>query len=145
MATRAPLEGGQLISKFARMVMRHGKLATAEKIINTAVLKIKAKDMCPTNTFQMAVTNAAPIIEVRSMKRGGTSYQVPFPIQPHRQSSLAMKMLVVSARGRGEKGMGEKLAAELIDAAQNTGKTINKRDEMHKIAQVNRAYAAYRW
>ena len=136
---------GMLLGKMARLIMKHGKLAVAEGIVNDAVSVIKSKRMDPTDTVARAVQNASPIIETRSVKKGGSNYQVPFPIPPQRQASMGMKLIIQSARKRKERGMGNRLAAELMSASQNDGSAVKKRDEMHKIAQANRAYAAYRW
>jgi small subunit ribosomal protein S7 len=136
---------GLLLSKIARLVMKSGKLSVAERIVDHAVGVIKQAQMDPTDTVSKAVMNASPVIETRSVKKGGSNYQVPFPIPPQRQSSMGMKLIIATARKRKERGMGERLAAELILASQNDGAAVKKRDEMHKIAQANRAYAAYRW
>ena len=133
------------MSKMARLVMRDGKLSVAERILDDAVRIVKDNKLDPTSTLEAAVENASPVIETRSLKKGGMSYQVPFPIPPNRQTSMGMKLIIASARKRSERGMGQRLAQEIMAASKNEGSAVAKRDDMHKVAQANRAYAAYRW
>ena len=99
----------------------------------------------PVQTFDLAVKNATPIIEVKPRRVGGATYQIPVEVAPHRRIALALRWLLASARSRSGKSMAEKLAAELMDAANNIGNTIKKREDTHRMAEANKAYAHYRW
>jgi small subunit ribosomal protein S7 len=109
-----------------------------------AIIENKAKRH-PLEVFENAVRNTAPMLEVKPRRVGGATYQVPVEVAPERRTSLAMRWLLAAARGRGGKSMAEKLAGELMDAANNTGSAIKRKEETHKMAEANRAFAHYRW
>jgi small subunit ribosomal protein S7 len=128
-------------------VMYEGKKAVAENIVYGAfdILAEKKKDQEPVATFHSALDNVAPSVEVRSRRVGGATYQVPVEVRPDRRRALAIRWLVNAARKRGENTMTEKLAAELLDAANNRGTAVKKREDTHKMAEANRAFSHYRW
>ncbi|MBX6753573.1 30S ribosomal protein S7 [Thermorudis peleae] len=141
-----PRYGSELLQRFINKVMRRGKKSLAERIVYTALdLVAQRTGQSPLEVFQRAVQNAMPILEVKPRRVGGATYQVPVQVEPHRRVSLAMRWLIESAKSRAGKTMAEKLAAELIDAANNTGATIKRRDDVHRMAEANRAFAHYRW
>jgi small subunit ribosomal protein S7 len=141
-----PRYGSELVQRFINKVMRRGKKSLAERIVYTALdLVAQRTGQSPLEIFQRAVQNAMPILEVKPRRVGGATYQVPVQVEPHRRVSLAMRWLIESAKSRAGKTMAEKLAAELIDAANNTGATIKRRDDVHRMAEANRAFAHYRW
>ena len=135
------------VTKFMNYVMYEGKKAVAENIVYGAfdILADKKKDMEPVATFHSALDNVAPAVEVRSRRVGGATYQVPVEVRPERRRALAIRWLVNAARKRGENTMTEKLAAELLDAANNRGTAVKKREDTHKMAEANRAFSHYRW
>jgi small subunit ribosomal protein S7 len=134
------------VAKFINRVMIQGKKSTAERIIHQAfeLIEIKTK-RSPVDVFEAAVKNATPMLEVKPRRVGGATYQVPVEVAPARRLSLAMRWLIASSRNRSGKSMAEKLAAELMDAAAGTGSTIKKREDTHKMADANKAFAHYRW
>ncbi|MCL0046457.1 30S ribosomal protein S7 [Dehalococcoidales bacterium] len=132
------------VARLINKVMKCGKKATAERIVYDA-LKIMEQQGSPVTILEQAVKNAAPVLEVKPRRVGGATYQVPVEVRPERSFSLAIRWLVDSARARTGKSMAEKLAAELSDAAKGLGATIKKRDDIHKMAEANRAFAHYRW
>ena len=135
-----------VVAKFINKVMTCGKKSTAEKIVYGALATIEgleSKD--PATVLEQAVRNATPQLEVKSRRIGGATYQVPVEVRPERSLSLAIRWLVASARARPGKSMVEKLAGELSDAAKGQGVTIKKRDDTHRMAEANRAFAHYRW
>jgi small subunit ribosomal protein S7 len=135
-----------LLAKFTNMIMKCGKKRTAEGIVYTALDIIEKKtNGDPVHTFDQAIKNATPTLEVKPRRVGGATYQVPIEVKGKRGLSLAMRWLIGSARARSGKSMGEKLAAELMDAAQGQGVTIKKREDTHKMALANKAFAHYRW
>lgn len=135
-----------LLAKFINKVMMRGKKSLAERIVYEALEIIEARaKRNPLEVFEQAVRNATPLLEVRPRRVGGATYQVPVEIRPDRRVSLAMRWLLQSARQRTGKSMSEKLAGELMDAAQGTGITIKKREDLHKMAEANKAFAHYRW
>jgi small subunit ribosomal protein S7 len=135
-----------LLAKFINMVMRGGKKRTAEKIVYQALEIIEGKTKGdPIHTFDQAIKNATPSLEVKPRRVGGATYQVPVEVKEERGLSLAVRWLINSTRGRSGKSMGERLAAELLDAAQGQGATVKKRDDTHKMALANKAFAHYRW
>ncbi len=141
-----PKYGNVWVQKFINKVMREGKKTVAEKIVYGAFDIIQRQTgRNPVEVFEQAVRNAMPVLEVRPRRVGGATYQVPIEVRPERRVSLAMRWLVESARNRPGKTMIEKLAAELMDAARGTGATIKRRDDLHKMAEANRAFAHYRW
>lgn len=141
-----PVYGSTLIAELINRVMLSGKKSVAESIVYGALEKIAAKTGGdPLETFEKAIKNVMPVLEVRPRRVGGATYQVPMEVRPERRKALAFRWIVTNARARGEKTMIEKLAAELIDAANNTGASIKKREDMHKMAEANKAFAHYRW
>ena len=141
-----PLYNSTLVSKFINTVMRDGKRSTAERILYKSfdIIKERTGDD-PLKVFKKALDNVKPKLEVKSRRVGGATYQVPVEVRPERRVALAMRWLVTFARGRGEKTMRERLAAELVDASQNRGNAVKKRDDTHKMAEANKAFAHYRW
>ena len=136
----------KLVAKFMNSLMIGGKKATAEGILYGAFDIITARyKEDPLEVFRKALDNVKPKLEVKSRRVGGATYQVPVEVRPERRVALAMRWLVTYARGRGEKTMRERLAAELVDAAQNRGNAVKKRDDTHKMAEANKAFAHYRW
>ena len=141
-----PKYGDKLVAKFVNTIMGEGKKSVAEKILYRSldIVAGNAKEDSLT-VFKRALENARPVVEVRSRRVGGATYQVPVEVRPQRRSSLGMRWLIQSARQRGEKSMEEKLAGELIDAANNRGGAIKKKEDTHRMAEANRAFAHYRW
>lgn len=136
----------KLVAKFTNSLMEDGKKAVAESIIYGAFDVIQARfKEDPVETFRKALDNVKPKIEVKSRRVGGATYQVPVEVRPERRVALAMRWLVQYSRNRGEKTMRERLAAEFMDAAQGRGNSVKKRDDTHKMAEANRAFAHYRW
>src|SRR5512139_1970607 len=135
-----------LIAKFINGVMRKGKKNVAETIFYNALEKIKEKTHAdPLKTFKQAMDNVKPLLEVRPRRVGGATYQVPVEVRPSRKLALAIRWIIGFAKQRSEKTMEEKLAGELIDAANNRGAAIKKREDTHKMAEANKAFAHYRW
>ncbi|MBI2999413.1 MAG: 30S ribosomal protein S7 [Deltaproteobacteria bacterium] len=141
-----PKYGDKLVAKFINTVMNGGKKSVAESIFyrSLAFMGEKTKEDSLV-LFKRAVDNAKPVLEVRSRRVGGATYQVPIEVRPQRRLSLGMRWLVQAARLREGKSMEEKLAAELIDAANNRGGAIKKKEDTHRMAEANRAFAHYRW
>ena len=135
------------VTKFMNYVMYEGKKAVAENIVYGAfdIVSEKRKDQEVLTTFHSALDNVAPAVEVRSRRVGGATYQVPVEVRPERRRALAIRWLVNAARKRGENTMTEKLAAELLDASNNRGTAVKKREDTHKMAEANRAFSHYRW
>lgn len=141
-----PKYGSVLAAKFINCMMRDGKKSVAESIFYKALDIIGQKTgKHPLEVFEKAVENVKPVIEVKSRRVGGATYQVPVEVRPDRRVSLAVKWIINSARGRAEKGMVYKLANELLDAYNNRGAAIKKKEDTHKMAEANRAFAHYRW
>ena len=136
----------KLISKFTNTIMLSGKKAVAEGILYGAldVIQERYKED-PLEVFRKALDNVKPKLEVKSRRVGGATYQVPVEVRPERRVALAMRWLVTYARDRGEKTMRERLAAEFLDAAQGRGNAVKKKDDTHKMAEANKAFAHYRW
>ncbi|MFH1003076.1 MAG: 30S ribosomal protein S7 [Chloroflexota bacterium] len=135
-----------LVSRLVNRIMLRGQKTTAENIIYDAMQIIEEKTSKPPQTvLEQAIKNATPLLEVKPRRVGGATYQVPVEVRPDRSLSLAMRWLVKSAKARAGKSMGERLAAELIDASQEQGATIKKREDTHRMAEANRAFAHYRW
>jgi small subunit ribosomal protein S7 len=135
-----------LVSKFINKLMYSGKKSTAQRIFYDALDIIEARTKRPgLDVFEQAVRNATPIVEVKPRRVGGATYQVPVEVRAERRLSLAIRWLVATARNRSGKTMAEKLASELMDAASNTGATIKRREDTHRMAEANRAFAHYRW
>ena len=141
-----PLYNSQLVTKFVNTVMERGKKSLAEGILYGALNKVAEKTQDdPMKTFKKAIENVKPALEVKSRRVGGSTYQVPVEVRPNRRTSLAIRWLIDYANQRGEKTMREKLAAELLDAANLRGGAVKKKDDTHKIAEANKAFAHYRW
>jgi small subunit ribosomal protein S7 len=141
-----PKFGNTDISKFVNVIMTSGKKSVAERIVYSAMNAIAQKGgKDALEVFQSALNNARPIVEVKSRRVGGANYQVPVEVRPGRRTALAMRWLREAARKRGEKSMGLRLAGELMDAAENRGGAIKKREEVHRMAEANKAFAHYRF
>ncbi len=136
----------KLVAKFIKSIMRDGKKSTAEKILYGALSIIEEKSKeSPVKLFEQAVDNVRPQIEVKSRRVGGSTYQVPTEVRPSRRTALGIRWIISFARKRSEKGMASKLAAELMDAAGNRGASVKKREDTHKMADANKAFAHFRW
>jgi len=138
--------GSDIVAKFINRIMLDGKKATAERIVYDA-LDLVSKQM-KTDSLEVmdqAIKNATPLLQVKSRRVGGATYQVPIEVRPERGLYLAMRWIVTYAKARGGKSMAEKLASEIIDAAQGQGATIKKRQDTHRMAEANKAFAHYRW
>ena len=136
----------KLVAKFINTLMQDGKKATAERIMYGAFEIIRERFKAePIEVFRKALDNVKPKLEVKSRRVGGATYQVPIEVRAERRVALAMRWLVSYARSRGEKTMRERLAAEFVDASNNRGATVKKREDTHKMADANRAFAHYRW
>ncbi len=141
-----PLYNSQLVTKFVNSVMERGKKSLAEGILYGALNKVAEKTQDdPMKTFKKAIENAKPALEVKSRRVGGSTYQVPVEVRPNRRTSLAIRWLIDYATQRGEKTMREKLAGELLDASNLRGGAVKKKDDTHKMAEANKAFAHYRW
>lgn len=141
-----PRYNSVLVSRFIACIMSHGKKSTAEKIFYGAFDIIESKsDENPLEIFEKAMENVKPAIEVKSRRVGGSTYQVPTEIRQSRRRALSIRWLIEYARKRSEKSMAGKLAAELMDAANNRGSSVKKREDTHKMADANKAFAHYRW
>ena len=141
-----PKYDSKLVSKFINCVMRDGKKSTAESLLYEAfdIMQGKGKEV-PLKLFEKAVDNVRPLIEVKSRRVGGSTYQVPTEIRPSRRTALGIRWIIGYARHRPEKGMAKKLAAELLDAANGRGASVKKREDTHKMAEANKAFAHFRW
>jgi small subunit ribosomal protein S7 len=135
-----------VVAKFINMLMYGGKKAVSEGIVYAALDKVaeKANDEA-LRVFKKAIDNAKPQLEVKSRRVGGSNYQVPVEVRPNRKQTLAMRWIIGFARGRGEKGMVDRLANEILDAANNRGNAVKKKDDTHRMAEANKAFAHYRW
>ncbi|GAK18719.1 SSU ribosomal protein S7p [Vibrio sp. JCM 19053] len=136
----------ELLAKFVNILMVDGKKSTAEKIVYTALdamAEKSGKDHLA--IFEEALENVRPAVEVKSRRVGGSTYQVPVEVRPVRRNALAMRWLVEAARKRGEKSMAQRLAAEMLDASENKGTAVKKREDVHRMADANKAFAHYRW
>jgi len=141
-----PKYGSQEVTRFVNVLMLDGKKSTAEQIFYDAMQKIEEKTGQPgLNVFRQALTNAKPVLEVRSRRVGGATYQVPMEVRPSRRDSLGRRWLVSFARSRSGKTMSDRLAAELLDAARGDGGAVRKKDDVHRMAEANKAFAHYRW
>lgn len=141
-----PKYGDKVVARFVNTIMNRGKKSVAESIFYRSLDIIMAKTKEDSlGMFKRAIENTRPAVEVRSRRVGGATYQVPVEVRPQRRISLSMRWIIDSARARGEKSMEEKLAAEIIDAANNRGTAIKKKEDTHRMAEANRAFAHYRW
>jgi small subunit ribosomal protein S7 len=136
----------KLVAKFINSIMRDGKKSLAESILYDAfhIIEEKTKEL-PQKLFEQAVENVRPMIEVKSRRVGGSTYQVPTEIRPSRRTALGIRWIIGYARQRPEKGMANKLAAELMDAAKSRGASVKKKEDTHKMAEANKAFAHFRW
>ena len=141
-----PKFGSQLLAKFMNVVMQDGKKSTAEKIVYGALDIVADKTGKEhLDVFEVALDNIRPTVEVKSRRVGGSTYQVPVEVRPVRRNALGMRWLVEAARKRGEKSMAQRLAAEMLDASENKGSAVKKREDVHRMAEANKAFAHYRW
>ncbi len=141
-----PKFGSEKLAKFINMVMKSGKKAVAERILYDALDTIsEKKGGDPLEVLEQALENVAPMVEVKSRRVGGATYQVPIEVRSTRRQALAMRWLVDAARKRGEKSMDLKLAGELMDASEQRGSAVKKREDTHRMAEANKAFAHYRW
>jgi small subunit ribosomal protein S7 len=141
-----PKFGNMVVSKFMNSIMYAGKKSVAESIVYGAFDSIEGKTkQNPLTVFEQALDNVMPTIEVRSRRVGGATYQVPVEVRNERRQALGIRWLIVAARERNEKTMTERLSAELLDAANNRGNAVKKREDTHRMAEANRAFAHYRW
>ena len=141
-----PKYNNKLVSKFIKSIMRDGKKSTAESILYKAFDLIEERTKEPAiKIFEQAIENVKPTIEVKSRRVGGSTYQVPTEIRPSRKTALGIRWIIGFARKRPEKGMVDKLAAELLDASNKRGAAVKKKEDTHKMAEANKAFAHYRW
>jgi small subunit ribosomal protein S7 len=141
-----PVYNSRLAARFVNRLMYDGKKGIAEKIFYSAVEQLAEKvSEEPIKAFEKAVENVKPFMEVKSRRVGGATYQVPMDVRPDRQVSLSIRWLITYARARGEKGMVNKLAAEFVDAFNSRGGAVKKREDVHRMADANKAFAHYRW
>lgn len=141
-----PKYANQTVAKFINHVMVSGKKSVAERIVYGALGQIERRERKdPVATFEKALEAVAPFVEVKSRRVGGATYQVPVEVRPSRREALAMRWLVDSARGRGEKSMAARLAGELADAAEGRGAAVKRREDTHRMAEANRAFSHYRY
>ena len=141
-----PKFGSQLLAKFMNVVMLDGKKSIAEKIVYGALdIVADTTGKAHLDVFEEALDNIRPTVEVKSRRVGGSTYQVPVEVRPVRRNALGMRWMVEAARKRGEKSMAQRLAAEMLDAADNKGSAVKKREDVHRMAEANKAFAHYRW
>jgi small subunit ribosomal protein S7 len=135
-----------IVSKFMNSIMKQGKKSVAENIVYGALDRMQSRAKSdPIQLFHSALENVMPAVEVRSRRVGGATYQVPVEVRPERRQALAIRWLITAARGRNENTMEERLSGELLDAANNRGTAVKKREDTHKMAEANRAFSHYRW
>jgi small subunit ribosomal protein S7 len=141
-----PKFGSQTLAKFVNMVMEDGKKAVAERILYGALDTVTEKrGGDPMDTLEQALENVRPVVEVKSRRVGGATYQVPVEVRPVRRNALAMRWLIDASRKRSEKSMAARLAGELMDAADQRGTAVKKKEETHRMAEANKAFSHYRW
>jgi small subunit ribosomal protein S7 len=141
-----PRFGDTLVTRCVNVIMRRGKKSVAEQIMYGALDMLRERtNEDPLQVFKQAVDNVKPVLEVRSRRVGGSTYQIPVDVPPDRRIALSMRWLVGSARARGERGMTRRLAAELFDAYNSTGSAVKKKEDTHRMAEANKAFAHYRW
>ena len=140
-----PKYGSQVISKFINSIMYDGKRSVAERILYSALEKMKSKNQDPLTICHTAISNVRPNLEVRSRRVGGATYQVPVEVKVNRSQALALRWILDASRKRKNKTMAEKLFYELMDASQNKGSAVKKREDTHKMAESNKAFAHFRW
>ena len=144
-----PVYGSETLSKFMNMVMERGKKSAAEKIVYGAIDHISDRRKMAADqaveVLEQALENVKPMVEVKSRRVGGATYQVPVEVRPVRRQTLAMRWLIDAARSRGEKSMATRLANELMEASENRGSAVKKREDTHRMAEANKAFSHYRW
>jgi small subunit ribosomal protein S7 len=141
-----PKYGSELLAKFINMVMQDGKKSVAEKILYGALdTVVEKRGGEPLDLLETALDNVRPLVEVKSRRVGGATYQVPVEVRPNRRNSLAMRWLIEASRKRSEKSMAYRLAGELMDASENKGAAVKKKDDTHRMAEANKAFSHYRW
>ena len=141
-----PVYGNTVVTKLINQVMYDGKRGTAQKVCYEAFEAVAAKTgKEATEVFEAAMNNIMPVLECKTRRVGGANYQVPMEVRPERRQTLALRWLVDFSRKRGEKTMCERLSGEILDAANNTGNSVKRKEDMHKMAEANKAYAHYRW
>lgn len=141
-----PIYGSKVVTKLINKIMYDGKKGVSQKVCYEAFETIRQKTgKEPLEVFETAMNNIMPVLEVKARRIGGATYQVPMEVRPERRQTLGIRWLVDYARKRGEKYMKDKLASEIIDASNNTGAAVKKREDTHKMAEANRAFAHYRW
>lgn len=144
-----PKHDSEMLAKFINMLMRKGKKSVAESIVYGAIQRISERtgqaEPQALETLQKALDNVKPIVEVKSRRVGGATYQVPVEVRPQRRQTLAMRWVIDAAKSRGEKSMAQRLANELLDASENRGTAVKKREDTHRMAEANKAFAHYRW
>ena len=141
-----PKYGDLILAKFVNILMLDGKKSVAEKIVYEALDAIESKGNAePIDIFKKALENIGPQVEIKSRRVGGSTYQVPVEVRPDRKVALAMRWIIEASRNRGEKGMKLRLAGEVLDAVQNRGTAFKKKEETHRMAEANKAFAHFRW
>jgi small subunit ribosomal protein S7 len=141
-----PLYNSQLVTKFVSVLLEDGKKSVAERILYDALAVIRERtEEDPVKVFKKAIENVKPAVEVKSRRVGGSTYQVPIEVRPNRRLALSLRWILESARRRGEKTMNLRLAGELLDAAENRGAAVKKKQDTHRMAEANKAFAHYRW
>lgn len=141
-----PKYGSQGLARFINMVMQHGEKSVAENIVYGALDQVSRKGKSdPVGALTQALDNVRPLVEVKSRRVGGATYQVPMEVRGDRGQALAMRWLVDASRKRGEKSMGLRLAGEILDACENRGTAVKKREDTHRMAEANKAFSHYRW
>jgi small subunit ribosomal protein S7 len=141
-----PIYENPLVTRFVNSLMEGGKRSTAEGIFYGAMKQVESRSGQDAMTvLKAAMNNVKPVLEVKSRRVGGANYQVPIEVRPERRTALAIRWLITYGRGRGEKTMMDKLAAEVLDASKNGGGAVKKREDTHKMAEANKAFAHYRW
>jgi len=141
-----PKFGNEMIARFINMVMQSGKKSVAEKIVYGAIDEIESRGHSePVDVIEKALDHVAPAVEVKSRRVGGATYQVPVEVRPKRRQTLAMRWLIDAARKRGEPSMPRRLAGELMDAMEERGSAVKKREDVHRMAEANKAFSHYRW
>lgn len=141
-----PVYNNKVVTKLINNIMLDGKKGTAQKIVYGAFEKVAEKSgRDAVEVFEEAMNNIMPVLEVKARRIGGATYQVPVDVRPERRQALALRWLTMFSRKRGEKTMQDRLANEILDAANNTGAAVKKKEDMHKMAEANKAFAHYRW
>lgn len=141
-----PKYGDETLAKFINVLMLSGKKSVAERIVYGALDQVANKTKGdPLEVFTKALDNVRPVVEVKSRRVGGATYQVPVEVRPKRRTALAMRWLVEAARKRGEKSMGQRLAGEFMEASESRGAAVKKREDTHRMAEANKAFSHYRW